>query len=63
MDISRAGDTVDVNVVLEELDFSAFEKVIQKELDLFDSFPELEFRFNVIPAEAIEEVPAILHAA
>jgi hypothetical protein len=58
--VKRVGGALEVNVVLDKLEFSVFEKVIQKELDLFDKFPEMQVRFNVVPRE---EETAILHAA
>jgi hypothetical protein len=58
--IRQVNGAMEVNVVLDKLEFSVFEKVIQKELDLFDQFPDLQVRFNVVPRE---EETAVLHAA
>jgi hypothetical protein len=40
---------LDVLVVLEKLEFSTYEKVINRELELFEKFPHLTVRFNVEP--------------
>ena len=58
--IKHVDGALEVNVVLDKLEFSVFEKVIQRELDLFDRFPDLQVRFNVVPRE---EETAVLHAA
>ncbi len=47
VDITSTAGGLEVNVVLNELEFSVFEQVIQKELDLFDQSPDLRAHFNV----------------
>ena len=61
--IKRSGNVVEVNVVLETLEFTSFQKVTQKEIDLFERFPGMDFEFNVVPSAALEETQPVLHAA
>jgi hypothetical protein len=59
--VRRDGSVLNVHVVLDDLEFSKFEKVIQKELELTEKFPHLRFRFNVSPKlEAAPWVHALL---
>lgn len=60
--VNRSGNNFDVDVLLESLDFSVFDQVVNRELYLFDEFPEFNFRFSILPAVAVDEAPA-LHAA
>ena len=52
-----------VDVVMETLEFSTYQKVIEKELDLFDQFPALTFEFNVVPLAAVQGTSPVSHAA
>lgn len=52
--IAQNGNVVEVTVVLDRLDFSSFQKVTRKEMELFDQFPGLRFEFNVLPAAAMK---------
>jgi hypothetical protein len=45
--IKQAGDSYAVNVVMETIDFESFQKVVAKELELFDKYPGLRFDFNI----------------
>ena len=45
---------LEVYVQLDKLEFSVYERVIQKELDLFDQFPDLKVKFDVAPCIARE---------
>jgi len=45
--IKQAGDSYAVNVVMETIDFDSFQKVVAKELELFDKYPGLRFDFNI----------------
>jgi hypothetical protein len=60
--VNRNGNNFDVHVSLESLDFQVFDQVIKRELYLFDEFPRYKFHFSILPAAAVDEVPA-LHAA
>jgi hypothetical protein len=60
--IDRKGNQFDVSVVLETLDFAIFDQVVQREVYLFDEFPEFKFRFSILPADAIDDTLS-LHAA
>jgi hypothetical protein len=59
--VKQVNGVLEVSVVLENLEFPLFEKVTQKELDLFDQFPDMPVRFNVVPQQA--DQAAIRHAA
>ena len=61
--IQRNGNSFSVDVVVADLEFSTYEQVINKEIELFDRFPELSFEFNVMPASALEITPTVLYAA
>jgi len=63
VNITRKIDRLEVTVILNELDFVAFDKVIQKEVELFERFPQLKTRFEVLPAIAVSESPAFVHGA
>jgi hypothetical protein len=54
VEIQRQGNTVDVTVVVDELEFVSFSKITRQEMYLFDHHPELSFDFRVIPAAALE---------
>ncbi len=45
--IKQAEDSYAVNVVMETIDFESFQKVVAKELELFDKHPGLRFDFNI----------------
>ncbi len=62
VEITRRGDTFEVTVGMDTLEFSPFEKVIQKELELFDEFPGLTFNFNITLADQAEAATSVLHA-
>jgi hypothetical protein len=53
-------DGLEVSVLLENLEFSTYERVIQKELDLYDKFPDMPVKFNVDLCVAPEE-PALVY--
>jgi len=36
-----------VEVVMQSLEFKTFEKIVQKEIDLFDAYKHDKFRFNI----------------
>lgn len=61
--VRKNGDLLNVNVVLDTLEFAAFEKVVQKELELFDTHPDLRVRFNIEPFSPTEDTAPALHAA
>jgi hypothetical protein len=61
--IQRSGNSFSVDVIVADLDFSTYEQVIKKEIELFDRFPELSFEFNVMPASSLEITPTVLYAA
>src|SRR5437773_1922786 len=45
--IRRMGASYQVSVIMGTFAFESYEKVIQKELELFDALPGLDFVFNV----------------
>jgi hypothetical protein len=51
--VNRAGDTFDVFVVMENMDFEPFDAVIRKKVDLYDRYPDLTFNFDVMPLNAV----------
>lgn len=62
--VMRTGDTFDVFVVMENMEFGPFNAVIQKELELYAKFPRYTFNFDLTPVMALEPDPALsLHAA
>lgn len=50
VDITPNGDRFQVRVELRELDFDLYSKVAQKELDLFDQFQAIKYRFDIVEA-------------
>ena len=63
VDISRNGNVFDVRVAMNTLEFEKFEKVVQKELELFDAFPGLTFNFDISLADQAELAESVLYAA
>jgi hypothetical protein len=61
--VERNGNDFMVEVTLHSLAFEIFERVIEKEIALFDEFPNLNFRFNIQPASVTEEHSPTFHAA
>ena len=61
--VKRNGDSLDVCVVIDNMEFALYEKVIQKELDLFEKFPNLQVRFDVVPFIENDESSLTLNAA
>jgi len=59
--VQRKGNTFSVNVLLESLDFPPFEKVVAKEMELSEQYPDFRFDFDIMPVEQ-QATPAI-HAA
>lgn len=55
--IKQIDGALEVNVTLDNLEFSLFEKVMQKELDLYDQFPDMPVRFNVVPRNGDATIP------
>jgi hypothetical protein len=51
VEINQVGDSCQVNVTMETYDFSSYEKVIEKEMQLFDQNHGSKFVFNVTFAE------------
>ncbi len=49
----RDGDTVNVSVVMDNLEFGPFSAVAQKELEISDKFPGLRFNFDIFPTAAV----------
>lgn len=61
--VTRRGNELQVNVVLDTLAFAPFEKITAVEMDVFARFPDLNFEFNVLPAAAFQEITSTPHAA
>jgi hypothetical protein len=62
--VKRMGDTFDVSVVMENMDFDPFNAVILKKVDLYDKFPDYHFNFELTPADALPKRAMLaLHAA
>jgi hypothetical protein len=62
--VKRAGDTFDVSVVMENMDFDPFNAVVLKKVDLYDKFPDYHFNFELTPADALPKRAMLaLHAA
>lgn len=59
----RTGDTFDVSVVMENMDFEPYDAVIRKKVALFDAYPSLTFNFDLMPVDAIEAPAPSSHAA
>jgi hypothetical protein len=57
------GDGTDytVTVRLKEMEFSVFEKVIAKEIELFDQYPNKNFKFDILP-ESMDDPASLLNA-
>lgn len=53
VEIHQSGERYDVRVVMDRLEFSSFERVVQKELALYDNFPALNFSFDIVPLDAV----------
>jgi hypothetical protein len=49
-DVTRTADYVRVDVVMETLEFSTFEGVVQKELEYSERFPRHNFQFSISAA-------------
>jgi hypothetical protein len=49
--VVQSGNSYTVNVVMDTYDFSSYEKVIQKEMDMFDQRAGIKVNFNVTFAE------------
>jgi hypothetical protein len=49
--VSRTGDTFDVSVIIDSMEFSRFDAVVQKELQLYSEFPQFTFHFDINPSE------------
>ena len=60
--IKQAGNTYQVDVVMNTYDFASYEKVVQKELELLDT-PGARFTFNVTFSERATNPSAVLNAA
>jgi hypothetical protein len=60
--VKQDGDDLNVNVVLETLEFAAFEKVILREMEISEQFPNLRVHFNVEPFSP-EDSASFLDAA
>ncbi len=56
VDIQRDGNAFSVNVIVDELEFGSFEKITQREIELFDKYPDLSFSFQVTPMVALRNV-------
>ena len=62
--VQRNGSTFTVDVFMENLEIESFRRVSDKELALFDEFPDLNFNFMILPVEALEDMSFVsLHAA
>ncbi|HYL73330.1 MAG TPA: hypothetical protein VEU96_03950 [Bryobacteraceae bacterium] len=49
--VTQSGNSYFVSVVMDTYEFSNYEKVIQKEMELFDKHASFKFNFNVTFAE------------
>jgi hypothetical protein len=55
--VKRTGDTFDVFVAMENLDFAPFEAVLKKELALYEKYPQYAFNFDI---DSVEPEAALL---
>jgi len=51
VEVTQSGNSYHVNVVMATYDFASYEKVIQKEMDLFNKHAGFRFSFNVTFSE------------
>jgi hypothetical protein len=51
VETNRWNNTILVNVFIEPFEYSVRQQIYAKELQLFDSFPDLYFDVNVLPSE------------
>jgi hypothetical protein len=51
VEINQSGNSYRVNITMDSYDFSKYERVIAKELEMFDKIPGSKFVFNVTFAE------------
>jgi len=58
----RSGDVFDVSVVMEDMDFARFDAVVQKELELYSTYPDFTFYFDIMSASELE-APSAVNAA
>jgi len=49
--VKRTGDTFDVSVTMENMDFEPFDKVVNCKLSLYDRYPNYTFNFDYQLAE------------
>jgi hypothetical protein len=49
--VTQLGNSYLVNVVMDTYEFSNYDKVIQKEMEMFDKHPSFKFHFDVTFAE------------
>jgi hypothetical protein len=61
--VKRTGDTFDVSVIMENMDFDPFRAVVEKELALDGTYPDLTFNFEILPKAALEEASALHYNA
>jgi hypothetical protein len=61
--IEPAGEEIQVNVVLREMVFEVFDKVVQKEIELFDRFPEKRFHVSITSEQELRSNIPSVHAA
>src|SRR4051812_37281048 len=52
--VVRTGDHLRVTVILENMEFSRFEAIVQKELELYSRYPGLTFYFDIVAAAELE---------
>jgi hypothetical protein len=62
VEITNEGNNYTVTVTLRELEFSVFDQVINKELELFDQHSDKTFKFDIRSA-SLDSRTQILHAA
>jgi hypothetical protein len=60
--ITRTGDAVRVSVIMNSMEFSQFDAVVQKELELYARYPSLTFYFDIISSSELE-APSFVNAA
>jgi hypothetical protein len=64
VDVKELGDSIySVNVSMATFEFSSYEKVIEKELELMKTIPDSKFNFNVTFAEATSHADLVTNAA
>jgi len=63
VDISHVGGSYHVNVTMGTYDFPSYEKVIEKEMEMFDKGPGSKCVFNVSFAEHAAISDSVLNAA